>query len=254
MVRLIRWKFLPKVLAVAAGLWVFWVSDFHWLGFAVYFFAFLFSHLSFDAEERRTLRFASLSLFFGTPLFLVVFSFFVPGSGGFSLFLPTALLFAFFLFLLFGFFQSCFENRRLVFRIAQSGILLASFLLLFFLHSFSGFWFSSLSVLWFASLFLIAVLFSREFFRFFGIFQSVHGWVWSMVLGVLAVEFSWVLLLFPLGFIGNALLLASFLVLAREGLLAHEADGRLSWTIFLWGCGVFALLFSVVFSAAPWPF
>jgi len=244
LVRLIRWKFLPKVFATVLGLGLFLLSGFHWSVFLIYLAVAFWSYLSFVREERELLRFSFFLLIFGAPFSLFVIYGFFPDIHflvPISLFIVFSVLLGF----MFGFFQSFFEDRRLVFRIVQSSLLFLSLLFLSFVHSFADFWFSPISLFWFLSLFIVSVILIREFFRFFRVFPGLSGWFWSIFSGFLSVQLGWVLLLLPISFLGVSLILSAFLLLSREGLMAHFSS-TLSGRNLLFG--VFGLFFLLLAS------
>ena len=244
LVRLIRWKFLPKVFVAVLGLGLFSLSGFHWTTFLIYLATAFWGYFSFGREEREPLRSSFFILVFGAPFSLFITYGFFPNVHVLvpvSIFIVFSLLLGFML----GFFRSFFEDRQLVFRIIQSLVLFLSLFFLFFIHSFADFWFSPVSLFWLLSLFIVSTILVREFFRFFHIFPGLSGWFWSILAGFFSVQLSWVLLLLPVSFFGASLVLSAFLLLSREGLVAHFSS-TLSRKYLLFG--FFSLFFLVFLS------
>lgn len=99
---------------------------------------------------------------------------------------------------------------------------------------------------------MVVILFFlfKEVYAFFGI-SSKKSWIVSGVLGLIALELTWFVLLLPLGVLNATAFLVLFLVLVRDILLTHFR-GELG-TAFIFRQFTFLVLLTIIiFAASSW--
>lgn len=195
-----------------------------------------------ESPERTRLRSSFfVSVFFGFVALsqFLSSSFSISLAANFVFFLVLGIIF----FIIFGLTAFIFTNRFLAYGLFNTVLLVFIFLTIQFLSW--SFLVSSLI------LFITLALIFHETFLFFSINLKDRIWFASFILGLLALELSWLLVFLPLGVINSAVFLALFFLLVRDTLLVHF-QGHLNLSFVFRELTFFVFLSIIIFAASKW--
>ncbi len=239
-----RWKLPYKAvlwtLSLGAVVW----SGFHFLWLLVFVFVSIGAYVT-ESRERAMLRTSYWFLVALSPLLLwLQASSFIPliASPGVRVFVVAALGVLFWAML--NLMRFAFSDRLFAYNLVNTAILVVLFLTTF--HMVQPYYMGVIGI----GLFAAITLLFKELYGFFGITQK-KSWVISVVIGLIALELAWFVLLLPLGILNTAAFLVLFLVLVRDILLSH-LRGDLS-TAFVFRQFTFLVLLTIIiFAASQW--